>query len=109
MKSRISWTHHLDKGVTTMKRLISTAIAGAMALSLMAAVPANAAPRHGGNDGAALAVGLGMIGLIAVLASQNNDRDDHGYVGVDYRDHDRGYHRGWHGRDGWRGDRGWRH
>ena len=88
-----------------MKRIISTAIAGVMALSLMGA-PAMAAPRHSsGNDGAAIAAGIGLVALVAILASQNNDRD-RGYEGRSYHRHDRD--RGWRDRGHRNRDRGYR-
>jgi hypothetical protein len=104
-----------------MKRLISATkglIAGTLALSLIGATAATAAPayygtpvqyrsdnyRHRGDDGnnAALAAGIGFIALAAILASQNNHRDygrddwnrrgyEQGY-GRDYgQDYGRGY------------------
>ena len=87
-----------------MKRLISAALA----LSLLGATAASAAPvnhatqvqyreRHrGGDNGAAIAAGIGFVALAAILASQNNHRDyDRDYDRDDWgrrdRDYDRGY------------------
>ena len=93
-----------------MKRLISAALA----LSLLGATAASAAPargslvpvdyrdrsyhRHDDGNGAAVAAGIGFLALAAILASQNNhDRDD-GYS----------YNRNWHDND-WRDrDNGYR-
>ncbi|MGZ5921443.1 MAG: hypothetical protein ACXWLJ_01985 [Rhizomicrobium sp.] len=91
-----------------MKRLISAALA----LSLLGATAASAAPaygtqvqyrseRHrGGDNGAAIAAGIGFVALAAILASQNNhrdyDRDDWGRRDRGYdRDYDGGYDRGY--------------
>src|SRR6185312_8835753 len=98
-----------------MKRLISAALA----LSLLGATAASAAPTHGpiapvdyrhsyrhhdNGNGAAIAAGIGFLALTAILASQNHDRDwydrDRDYR---YRSYDRGYgyaapyrgYRGW--------------
>ncbi len=87
-----------------MKRLISSVLALSL-LGATVATAANAAPvnrpipvrdyRHGNDNGAAIAAGIGFIALAAILASQNNhDRDD-----WHYRD------RGWDNRD-YRYDRG---
>jgi hypothetical protein len=100
-----------------MKRLISAAkglIAGTLALSLLGATAASAAPvdrgipiqyrdngyRHRGDDnGAAIAAGVGFLALMAILASQHRDHD--GWS-------DRGYDRGDWGRDrGYNNDRGY--
>ena len=84
-----------------MKRLISAALA----LSLLGATAASAAPvnhvtqvqyrseRHrGGDNGAAIAAGIGFVALAAILASQNNHRDyDRDDWGRRDRDDDRGY------------------
>jgi hypothetical protein len=95
-----------------MKRLISAV----MALSLLGATAASAAPvnhgtqiqyrsdayRHGDNgNGAAVAAGIGFLALAAILSSQNNHEswNDRGWDHRDYR-YDRGY-RGY--------DRGWDH
>ena len=87
-----------------MKRLISAALA----LSLLGATAASAAPayrpapvdyrdhRHyDDGNGAAVAAGIGFLALAAILASQN------------HRDHDGWRDREWHDRDDWR-DRDWR-
>lgn len=93
-----------------MKRLIGAALA----LSLLGATAASAAPapnvapralqqidyrdhsyRHRDNgNGAAVAAGIGFLALAAILASQNNhDRDG-------WYSHDRGWHdRDWRDRD----------
>jgi hypothetical protein len=100
-----------------MKRLISAAkglIAGTLALSLLGATAASAAPinrgipiqyrdngyRHRGDDnGAAIAAGVGFLALMAILASQHRDHD--GWS-------DRGYGQGDWGRDrGYDNDRGY--
>jgi hypothetical protein len=97
-----------------MKRLISAVLA----MSLLGATAASAAPlnhgtqiqyrsdayRHRDNgNGAAIAAGIGFVALAAILASQNNhepDRwNDRGWDHRDYR-YDRGYDRGWDHR-GW--------
>jgi hypothetical protein len=88
-----------------MKRLISATLA----LSLLGATAASAAPayrdtpiayRDGRADnGAAIAVGVGFLALLAIMASQDHqrayDRD-----GRQYHDGDRGYQnfRGGHDR-----------
>ena len=74
-----------------MKRLVSAALA----LSLLGGTAAAAAPydngarhyraRHGDN-GAAVAAGIGLLALVAILASQQHQH--------------RHYHRGWYNRDG---------
>ena len=113
-----------------MKRLISAALA----LSLLGATAASAAPaygtqvqyrseRHRGNDnGAAIAAGIGFVALAAILASQNNHRDydrddwgrrdrddDRGYgnygYGNSYQGYNRGYGNGYYN-NGY-GNRGW--
>lgn len=87
-----------------MKRLISAALA----LTLLGATAASAAPvrgsfapvdyrdhyrDHDNGNGAAVAAGIGFLALAAILASQNHDRDE-------WRDRDR---------DAWRDrDRDWR-
>ena len=82
-----------------MKRLISAALA----LSLLGATAAQAFPAHGGfdyrdrswrhhDDGGAIAAGIGLFALAAILASQQNrDHDDWQYRDRDYgyRDYDR--------------------
>jgi opacity protein-like surface antigen len=108
-----------------MKRLISAALA----LSLLGATAASAAPvnhatqvqyrseRHrGGDNGAAIAAGIGFVALAAILASQNNHRDydrddwgrrddDRGYgYGNSYQGYNRGYGNGYYN-NGY-GDRG---
>lgn len=90
-----------------MKRLISATLA----LSLLGATAASAAPvnrgipiqyrdngyRHRGDDnGAAIAAGVGFLALAAILASQHRDHDgwrERGYDRGDWgrRDDDRGY------------------
>src|SRR5215469_1995234 len=93
-----------------MKRLISAALA----LSLLGATAASAAPvngplvpvdyrdhsyrHHDNGAGVAVAAGIGLFALGAILASQNHDRDDgyyrdrdDGYRDYGYRDYDRGY------------------
>ena len=92
-----------------MKRLISSVLALSL-LGATVATAANAAPvnrpipvrdyRHGNDNGAAIAAGIGFVALAAILASQNNRDRDYGY----YND---GYYRdrGWDHRD-WRYDRG---
>ena len=114
-----------------MKRLISAALA----LSLLGATAASAAPvnhgtqiqyrdsyRHRGDDnGAAIAAGIGFVALAAILASQNNhdhdnwnyrdrswDHRDYGYdrgYGNSYRGYDRNYGNGYYN-NGY-GNRGW--
>lgn len=112
-----------------MKRLISAALA----LSLLGATAASAAPvnhatqvqyrdsyRHrGGDNGAAIAAGIGFVALAAILASQNNHRDydrddwgrrdrddDRGYgYGNSYQGYNRGYGNGYYN-NGY-GNRGW--
>jgi hypothetical protein len=80
-----------------MKRLLSTVLA----LTLLSGTAAYADPhgygrgnggyehsdgyrgerhwdrRHGDNDGAAFAAGVGILALFAVMASQNQNRDDY--------------------------------
>jgi hypothetical protein len=88
-----------------MKRLISSVLALSL-LGATVATAANAAPvnrpipvrdyRHGNDNGAAIAAGIGFVALAAILASQNNrDRDDWHYRdrGWDNRGygHNRGY------------------
>ena len=93
-----------------MKRLISATLA----LSLLGATAASAAPvnraipiqyrddgyRHRGDDnGPAIAAGVGFLALMAILASQHRDHDgwrDRGYDqgGWGRRDDDRGYGNG---------------
>ena len=92
-----------------MKRLISSVLALSL-LGATVATAANAAPvnrpipvrdyRHGNDNGAAIAAGIGFVALAAILASQNNRDRDYGY----YND---GYYRdrGWDHRD-WRYDHG---
>jgi hypothetical protein len=95
-----------------MKRLISATLA----LSLLGATAASAAPvnraipiqyrddgyrNRGDDNGAAIAAGVGFLALAAILASQHRDHDG-------WRD--RGYDRGdWSRRDDGRGygDRGY--
>ena len=99
-----------------MKRLIRATkglIAGTLALSLIGATAATAAPayrgtpvqyrsdnyRHRGDDnGAAVAAGIGFIALAAILASQNNHRD-YDRDGWSYRDQGRGYDNSYGGYD----------
>jgi len=86
-----------EEGRKAMKRLISATLA----LSLLGATAASAAPvnrgtpiqyredgyRHRGDgDGAAIAAGVGFLALAAILASQHRDHD-----GWRDRDYDRGY------------------
>lgn len=94
-----------------MKRLISAALA----LSLLGATAASAAPVNHGtqvqyrdsyrrhdDNGAAVAAGIGFIALAAILASQNNrDRDDYRDRSWDHRDYgyDRGYSNSYRGYD----------
>ena len=85
-----------------MKRLASAVLA----LSLLGGTAATAAPydrygsgyggsydnhyrRHSSNNGAAVAAGVGLLALVAILASQQ---------------HHRHYHHGWYNRDGYRYD-----
>src|SRR3954469_3237334 len=81
----------------TMKRLLSAALAGTMALSLLGATAASAQPyRHGGfghgysrgwhghdNTGALVGLGIGLFALGAIAAASSRDRydryDDYGY------------------------------
>ena len=115
-----------------MQRLISAALA----LSLLGATAASAAPvnyatqvqyrdsyRHrGGDNGAAIAAGIGFGALAASLAAQNNHRDydrddwgrrdrddDRGYgnygYGNSYQGYNRGYGNGYYN-NGY-GNRGW--
>ena len=90
-----------------MKRLISATLA----LSLLGATTASAAPvnhgtpiqyredgyRHRGDDnGAAIAAGVGFLALAAILASQHRDHDrwrdrDYDRDEWGHRDFDRGY------------------
>ena len=94
-----------------MKRLISAALA----LSLLGATAASAAPartqiapvdyrrqsyrHHDNGNGAAIAAGIGFLALAAILASQNNHDRDYGYYhdrnwrdrDYGYRNYDRGY------------------
>lgn len=88
-----------------MKRLISAALASTLALSLLGATAASAAPVHGpiapvdyryhswrhhdDGNGAAIAAGIGFLALTAILASQNHDRDH--WRDRDWRDRDYGY------------------
>jgi hypothetical protein len=90
-----------------MKRLISAALA----LTLLGATAASAAPAHGGQlvpvdyrdhsyrhrdngAGAAIGIGIGLFALGAILASQNHHDHDGWY------DRDRGWQdRDWRGRD----------
>ena len=89
-----------------MKRLISAALA----LSLLGATAASAAPAHGplapvdyrdrsyhrhdDGNGAAIAAGIGFLALTAILASQQNHERDGWYA------NDRNWHdRDWHDRD----------
>jgi hypothetical protein len=101
-----------------MKRLISAALASTLALSLLGATAASAAPvngplngsvapvdyryyhpyhHHDDGNGAAIAAGIGFLALTAILASQHHhDRDDwddrdYGYRDYGYRNYDRGY------------------
>jgi hypothetical protein len=99
------------EGSKSMKRLISTTLA----LSLLGATAASAAPAYRGgaieyrdgyhrdaDNGAAIVVGVGLLALLAVMASQDHrrayDRDDWG----------RRYHDDGHGHWDFRGglDRG---
>jgi hypothetical protein len=116
-----------------MKRLIGAALA----LSLLGATAASAAPAHGAlqqvdyrdhsyrhrdnGNGAAVAAGIGFLALAAILASQNNhDHDgwyrhdrDYGYRPYDqgYGDRGYGYHsydnRGYGYSNSYGGYRGW--
>lgn len=85
-----------------MKRLISAALA----LSLLGATAASAAPvrgptpidyrdhsyrHHDNGNGAAIAAGIGFLALTAILASQNHDRDDWYDRDRDYRYRGYGY------------------
>lgn len=87
-----------------MKRLIGAALA----LSLLGATAASAAPvhapfapvdyryhsyrHHDDGSGAAIAAGIGFLALTAILASQQNrDRDDWRDRDRDWRDRDYGY------------------
>jgi hypothetical protein len=89
------------EGSKAMKRLISATLA----LSLLGATAASAAPayrggaieyrdnyRHDADNGAAIAVGVGFLALLAIMASQDHhrayDRDDWGRR---YHGDDRGY------------------
>jgi hypothetical protein len=73
----------------TMKRLLSAALAGTMALSLLGATAASAQPYghggfgHGGyghgwhghdNTGALVGLGIGLFALGAIAAASNHDR-----------------------------------
>jgi Ni/Co efflux regulator RcnB len=80
---------HPKEKEKVMKRLISSVLALSL-LGATVATAANAAPvnrpipvrdyRHGNDNGAAVAAGIGFIALAAILASQNNrDRDDWQY------------------------------
>lgn len=81
-----------------MKRFVSAALA----LSLLGGTAAAAAPydngtnhyrtRHGDN-GAAVVAGIGLLALVAILASQQR--------------HHRHYHSGWYNRDGRYHDNGY--
>ena len=106
-----------------MKRLISAALA----LTLLGATAASAAPAHGGqlvpvdyrdhsyrhhDDGAGAAIGhgIGLFALGAILASQNNHDHDGWYRhdGYGYRNYDRGYgDRGYGYSAPYGGYRGW--
>jgi hypothetical protein len=87
-----------------MKRLISAALA----LSLLGATAASAAPvhapsapidyryhpyrHHDDGNGAAIAAGIGFLALTAILASQQNRDRDHWYDrDQGWRDRDRDY------------------
>jgi hypothetical protein len=87
-----------------MKRLIGAALA----LSLLGATAASAAPAHGSlapvdyrdrsyhsrdnGNGAAVVAGIGFLALAAILASQNNHDHDGWYRHDNYRrDRDYGY------------------
>jgi hypothetical protein len=101
-----------------MKRLISSVLALSL-LGATVATAANAAPvnrpipvrdyRHGNDNGAAIAAGIGFVALAAILASQSNrDHDNWNYRdrSWDYRDngYNRGYDRGYN-RDYYQGRR----
>lgn len=108
-----------------MKRLISSVLALSL-LGASVATAANAAPvnrpipvrdyRHGNDNSAAIAAGIGFVALAAILASQSNrDHDNWNYRdrSWDYRDrgYDRGYYRDYRYDDRYngygRGYRGW--
>ena len=78
-----------------MKRLLSAALAGTMALSLLGATAASAQPYRGGfghgysrgwhggyhhdNTGALVGLGIGLFALGAIAAASNHDRYDDRY------------------------------
>ncbi|HXS06264.1 MAG TPA: hypothetical protein VN723_05685 [Rhizomicrobium sp.] len=109
-----------------MKRLIGAALA----LSLLGATAASAAPAHGAlqqvdyrdhsyrhrdnGNGAAVVAGIGFLALAAILASQNNHdhdgwyRQDNGWRDRDYGYRDYGYRDYGYRNDGYRDyDRGY--
>jgi len=79
---------HPGERKNTMKRLLSAALAGTMALSLLGATAASAQPyRHGGfghgysrgwhghdNTGALVGLGIGLFALGAIAAASSHDR-----------------------------------
>jgi hypothetical protein len=70
------------------KRLLSVAMAAAIALSALSSTPARA-----GNDTAKIIAGAAALGIIAAAVAEAND-NDHGYVtrhGNQYRH--KGYHK----------------
>ena len=82
----------------SMKRLVSAVLA----LSLLSGTAAAAAPyerdrgsydshyrRHSSDNGAAVVAGIGLLALVAILASQQRHRH---------------HHHGWYNRDGYRYD-----
>jgi hypothetical protein len=105
-----------------MKRLIGAALA----LSLLGATAASAAPygsfapldyrdhyrHHDDGNGAAIAAGIGFLALTAILASQHNHDRDEWRDRDDWRDRDRdygyrSYNRGYGYAQPYQGYRGW--
>ncbi len=73
--------------------MLKSVLSGALALTLISGTVAYADPYHGGyrdrggwsehhshhrgnDDGAALAVGVGLFALVAIMAAQDRDRDN---------------------------------